>query len=85
MELHTPFWFKQRQCKAEPQGENVLKVSGPNLAEAYLHIDRVGDRWGAGLRLAPDGPDVSATELEMPTSRAAWDAAFELYRNHVIT
>ena len=27
-----PFWFKQRQCNAEPHGtDQVLKVTGPNL------------------------------------------------------
>ena len=35
-----PFWFKQRQCKAEPAGDDVLKVSGPNLGEAYLRVAR---------------------------------------------
>ena len=84
MEPTIPFWFKQRQCKAEPQGENMLKVSGPNLAEAYLHIEPVGDRWRAGLRTTAAGPDVSATEPELPNAKAAWDAAFELYRLHAI-
>jgi len=82
-----PFWFKQRQCKAEPHGgDETLKVTGPNLGEAYVFI-RPGEdhRWSAGLRLSADGPDVAATDAEFADPQDAWDAAFELYRNHVIT
>jgi hypothetical protein len=80
----APFWFKQRQCKAEPVGDHQLKVNGPNLGEAYLWIREVNGRWVAGLRRSPDGPDSAATEPEIPSAREAWDAAFELYRTHVI-
>jgi hypothetical protein len=80
-----PFWFKQRQCKAEPHGnDEMLKVTGPNLGEAYLYISGQNSHWRAGLRFAPDGADVAATEPELPTAQAAWDAAFELYRTHLI-
>jgi len=81
-----PFWFKQRQCKVEPQGgDHLLKVSGPNLGEAYLHVQQANGHWAAGLRLAPDGGDVAVTEPEFPTAQEAWTAAFELFRTHVIT
>jgi len=86
MEVTPPFWFKQRQCKYEPAGsENTLKVSGPNLSDAYISI-RPGPNqlWQAELRLSPDGPVVAATPAEIPDVRAAWDAAFELYRSHMI-
>ena len=43
MELMEPFWFKQRQCKAEPAGDNALHVTGPNLPETFLRIERAGD------------------------------------------
>ena len=81
-----PFWFKQRQCKAEPHGgDNMLKVSGPNLGEYYLHVSPAGDgRWRAGLRSSPDGPDVDSTEPEITNVTDAWEAAFELYRRRVI-
>jgi hypothetical protein len=81
----TPFWFKQRQCKAEPVGEHMVKVSGPILAEAYLHIRPDGDHWVAGLRSSTDGPDVAVSEAAEPTEKSAWEAAFELYRINVIT
>ena len=59
----SPFWFKQRQCKAEPAGENTIKVSGPNLGEAYLHVRRDNAHWKASLRLSADGPDVADAAL----------------------
>jgi hypothetical protein len=81
-----PFWFKQRQCKAEPVGnDHLLRVTGPNLGEAFIYIRPAeNDHWRAGLRLTADGADVAATDAEVPSERAAWDAAFELYREHVI-
>jgi hypothetical protein len=83
MEPTLPFWFKQRQCKAEAAGERTLRVTGPNLAEAFLRIEPVGDRWRAALRLTADGPDVSSSE-DIPTADEAWQAAFELYRVRMI-
>jgi hypothetical protein len=79
-----PFWFKQRQCKAEPAGEHLLKVTGPNLGDTYLLVRRENDQWKASLRQQPDGPDVATAEAAQPTENAAWDAAFELYRGQVI-
>jgi hypothetical protein len=79
-----PFWFKQRQCQVEPAGEQTVKVSGPNLGEAYLLVRRDGDRWQAFLRQQPDGPDVASADAFGPNENSAWDAAFELYRQHVI-
>jgi hypothetical protein len=80
-----PFWFKQRQCKFEAVGDSTLKVSGPNLPEAYLSIRADGTRWLASLRQSPDGPEVAGSEAAEPTEKSAWDAAFELYRTHVIS
>jgi len=80
-----PFWFKQRQCKAEQvAGRDMLRVSGPNLAEAFIHVRREDGRWKVGLRKSADGDDVATAESEKPSEHAAWDAAFELYRTHVI-
>jgi hypothetical protein len=85
MAVSPPFWFKNRQCKAEPIGEDTLKVTGPNLAEAFLRIAKGdGDHYLAALRMTADGQDVAVTPAEMKDPRAAWDAAFELYRTHVI-
>jgi hypothetical protein len=86
MQPLPPFWFKQRQCKAEPGGdEQTLKVSGPNLGEAFLHIGRgENNLWRAAMRLTSDGPEVAGTEAELDNPTDAWEAAFELYRTHVI-
>jgi hypothetical protein len=82
MEPIPPFWFKQRQARLEPVGENTFKVIAPNQGEAYIHIRLLGDnqRWRAGVRTTADGADLAITEPEFETVGAAWDAAFELYR-----
>ncbi len=80
-----PFWFKQRQCKAEPAGsDQAIKVSGPNLGDAFLSIAPAdAGNWNAALRFAADGP--AAASLDgLPSAPAAWEAAFELYRDVVI-
>jgi hypothetical protein len=81
-----PFWFKQRQCKAEPAGDdNVLKVSGPNLGEAFIGIARSdNNRWRAFMRAAAAGPELAGTEPELDNPLDAWEAAFELFRTQVI-
>jgi hypothetical protein len=81
-----PFWFKQRQCKAEPaDDENTLKVSGPNLGEWVIGIAQ-GDnkRWRAFLRAGGDGPEMASTEPEFDNPTYAWEAAFELFRTHSV-
>ena len=83
MEPITPFWFKQRQCKSEPVGDG-LKVTGPNLGEAYLRVVQAERGWQATLRTTADGPEVAGAEAEHANARAAWEAAFELYRQHAI-
>lgn len=81
-----PFWFKQRQCKAEQAGdENTLKVSGPNLGEAFIGIASAGSKqWRAFLRTGTDGLETAATEPEFENPSDAWEAAFELYRTNTI-
>ena len=80
-----PSWFKGRQCKAEPAGDHTLKLTGPNLGEAWISARPADDgRWQAALRLSADGPDAAVTEPEIEDEQDAWMAAFELYRTHVI-
>jgi hypothetical protein len=80
-----PFWFKQRQAKAEPVGDNTYRLTAPNQREALISIrqDSQG-RWGASLRLGPDGPDLAVTETTYDTAGDAWEAAFELYRSELL-
>jgi hypothetical protein len=84
MQPVLPTWFKQRQAKAEPAGESALRLTGPNLNEAFIRIHQAENgRWSAALRQTADGPDVATTEPRYdPTD--AWGAAFELYRVHLI-
>ena len=61
MTVTTPFWFKQRQGTLAEAGPECVRVSGPNLMEAFLGIRRDEAGWSAFMRLASDGPDVAAT------------------------
>jgi hypothetical protein len=85
MSLVTPFWFYQRQCKADAIGDDLYKLSGPNVKDSYIGIHR-GDngRWSSFLRNAPDGQDVAVTPAQWNNVYEAWEAAFELYRVNVI-
>jgi len=85
MQPTEPFWFKQRQAKLDPTGENTFKVTAPNQGEAYLHIwAGENGRWGAAVRATLDGPNLDATGTEFETQDDAWDAAFELYRRTLV-
>lgn len=80
-----PFWFKQRQAKLEPAGSNQYRITAPNAAEAFVGIRQADNgRWAAFLRTTAEGEDALTTEAEFPGMDAAWEAAFELYRQHVI-
>ena len=86
MDLDLPFWFKQRQAKAEEVGPGTYKVTGPNLNPGVVTI-RMDDnlRWLAALKADTNGPDIAATEPNFPSAREAMFAAFEMYRTHMIT
>lgn len=85
MQPIPPFWFVQRQAKMEPVGENMYRITAPNLREAVIAIGRRADgHWSATLRLTADGPEVVATPAIYDNSGDAWSAAFELYRTHVV-
>lgn len=85
MALIRPYWFAQRQGKAEEAGPNLYKVTGPNLPETYVGI-RSGPsgKWLGFVRSTAEGPDLAATKDELPTEYDAWEAAFELFRDVII-
>ena len=85
MEPILPFWFKQRQAKAESAGPDTYRLTAPNQREAFISIRKDADgRWGAALRLTADGPDVAVTTTAYETPGDAWDAAFEMYRRELV-
>ena len=85
MAIVPPFWFVQRQARAEPAGADTLRLTAPNLGEAFISIRQADNgRWSAALRQTADGPEVAATEGDYETPEDAWAAAFELYRTHVV-
>jgi hypothetical protein len=83
--LNLPFWFKQRQAKAEEVATGTYRVTGPNLTEAVIGV-RMADnlRWQAVLRAKADGPEIAASPAEFPGPPEALAAAFELYRRHFV-
>jgi hypothetical protein len=85
MQPIPPFWFLQRQGKVEVVDSETVRLTAPNLGEAFISI-RGGDngRWLAALRSAKDGPEIATTQAELPTPPEAWAAAFELYRIHCV-
>ena len=86
MEPVAPSWFKQRQGKTEPAGPNTLRLSAPQLADAFISIRRAENGlWSSALRQSADGPDVAVTDPLYDNEFDAWGAAFELYRVHVVT
>jgi hypothetical protein len=85
MRVEVPSWFKYRQGKAEPAGDNLLKLTGPNLVEGYVGIRPAENGgWHAFVRAQADGPDLDATRSPLETQLDAWYAAFELFRTHMI-
>jgi hypothetical protein len=85
MSLIVPSWFKGRQGKAEPAGENTYRLFGPNLREGYVTVRRgENGQWSAALRFDAGGPDAENTQPVLPNEYEAWEAAFELYRTAVV-
>jgi hypothetical protein len=86
MPLTLPFWFPLRQGKAEEAGPDTFKLTAPNLPPAFISIHRADNGlWSASLRREADGPEIAATPAEFHGPFEAWEAAFELYRVHVVT
>lgn len=82
-----PFWLKQRQVKAEPAGENALKLTAPNMPGHEIQV-RPDGGWSAVLfELSPDSGEkkpLAETEVRFDHPHLAWQAAFELFRQSVI-
>ncbi len=84
MKLDLPFWFRQRQAKADELAQGSYRITGPNLPEGVVSI-RIGDDllWRGVLQAKADGPEVAVT-AGYPVAKEAMTAAFDLYRVHMI-
>ena len=84
MKLDLPYWFRQRQAKADELAQGSFKITGPNLPEGIVSI-RIRDdlRWRGMLHAKAGGPEVAVTQ-GFPMAKEALAAAFELYRVHMI-
>jgi hypothetical protein len=85
MAVVPPFWFNQRQGKAEEAGPDRYKLTGPNLRPAVISITR-GENglWSAALRLGEEPSPFAETEAAFARPEEAWEAAFELFRMNVV-
>ncbi len=85
-----PFWVVQRQVRSEPVGEDTVRLTAPNLPAHELSVRAAPDQagWIAMLHRAADGSEaktlLAETSESFPNKEAAWDAAYELYRQYVI-
>jgi hypothetical protein len=84
MDLTPPFWFKMRQGKAEPAGDNSYRLTAPNLPETFISIKAEGSGWTPAVRSSADGGDLASSDKNYTTVADAWGAAFELFRNAVV-
>jgi hypothetical protein len=91
MTITAPFWVAQRQIKIESVNDTTLRLVGPQIP-TYEISARPADEssgWVAALWQPGGGEAVSTLIQEDESRRAeqadAWQAAFELYRRHVIT
>lgn len=87
-ERKLPFWMMQRQIKSESVDDNTIRLTGPILPICEISVLPVSV--GPGYRIAIDRvteeskTPVVQTEVPFDSETAAWQAAFELYRQHVI-
>jgi len=85
MQPVPPQWFKLRQGKLEAAGTDTFRLTAPQQQEAFISIHQAENGpWSASLCLSADGPAVAVTEPVFENAGDAWQAAFELYREHVI-
>jgi len=81
MQPYLPFWFRQRQGKAESIGEDRLRLTAPNMAEAFIGVEKNADaQWRPVLHRTADGENLASTNTSYGSPQEAWDAAFEVYR-----
>ena len=81
MQPNLPFWFRQRQGKSEAIGEEMLRLTAPNMPEAFVGIQKdVDDRWRPLVRRTADGENLASMDVTYKTPSEAWEAGFEVYR-----
>lgn len=84
-----PFWMLQRQIKAESVSDSTLRLVGPNLPTCEVTLIPVSKGPGWRVIVAKVGTEgerttLVQTEIAFENRDAAWQSAYELYRQHVI-
>ena len=84
-----PFWMRQRQIKIEPVNESSVALKAPNLPSHELALQPTEDEPGytAAVYCLPSGGErylVAEKPSGLSDPPAAWQFAFELFRQKVI-
>jgi hypothetical protein len=83
-----PFWVVQRQVKVEPVDECTVRLQAPNLPAYELALRPVSGApgWTVVLYRTEGGGERHpvAESDALADQPSAWEAAFELYRQHVV-
>jgi len=62
-----------------------LRLTAPNLGEAFIAIRQAENGpWAGVLKRTTDGDDLAVTAPDYDNPGDAWQAAFELHREHFI-
>jgi hypothetical protein len=81
MQPNLPFWFRQRQGKSDAVTEEMLRLTAPNMPEAFVGIQKDGDgRWRPLVRRTVDGENLASADATFETPTEAWEAGLEVYR-----
>jgi hypothetical protein len=80
-----PFWFRQRQGKAEAVEPGMYRLTAPNLGEAFIGVrEAANGRWLPSFKESANGPELAAASEDFATPQEAWEAAFECYRLRLV-
>ncbi len=86
-----PFWMRQRQIKVEPINDTTVALKMPNLPthELVLRPSENGAGYTAAVFCLPTTGEQKFLVAERPSgvteTETAWQFAFELFRQKVVT
>lgn len=83
-----PFWMLQRQIVSESVNDQTVRLSGPVLPTCEVTVAPRAEGGGYRLVVERSGESgkslVAEAESTQAAADAAWQSAFEIYRQHII-
>jgi hypothetical protein len=62
-----------------------LRLAAPNLAEAFVGIQKTAEgTWAPVYNNSAEGVNLATSDISFDTSQEAWEAAFEVYREQLV-